>query len=86
LIDDWNYNLSGSFWGYVAESKDGENVGSCWGYVGDYEEAKKQISEEAEYEIEADIKEKKTKHERDLKAQIKNKVDFKNRKAINYVA
>lgn len=85
LINEWNYNLSGSIFGYVAESKEGENVGSCWSYIGDYQEMKEQMLEEARAEIEADIKEKKTKHEKKLKAQIKNRVDLKNREAINYV-
>lgn len=85
LIDEWNYNLEGSIFGYIAESKEEEDVGSCWGFIGDYQEIKEQILEEAKAEIEADIKEKKIKHEKKLKAQIKNRVALKNREAINYV-
>jgi hypothetical protein len=44
-IETWNDYLSSNVYGYVIETKAGEEVESCWGFYGDYDAKDGVISE-----------------------------------------
>ena len=48
-IEDFDNALTGSVYGYVVKSEDGEED-SCWGFVGDIDYVKQEAYEHAEYE------------------------------------
>ena len=80
LITDWNNNLSGNVWGYVAESKNGNDIGSCWGFYGDYDD--NGMIDEAKSEIDYYIKTELSKHIKRVKAQIKAGVPLAKRQSL----
>ena len=80
LIETWNDYLSGNVYGFITETKIGNDVGSCWGFYGDYN--KSGMIEEAKGEIDSYVEEKLKKHARQLKVQILKGVSLNNRKAL----
>jgi hypothetical protein len=77
-IETFDDYLSGNVYGYVAETKNGEQIGSCWGYYGSTEEPIKEAKSEIDYYLERKRKEKQNK----VKTLIKNKVNLIKREEI----
>jgi len=75
LIEEWNQYISGEVFGYVID-EDGD---SCWGFYGDPEEYLLQEAKDIiDYTIDQTIK----KHNKTVKAYIKNNVPISKRKAL----
>lgn len=78
LIESWNDALSGNVYGFMAETKDGDDIDSCWGFYGDYN--KSGIIEEAKADIDVYVKQTADKLCRRTKNYIIHKVEIGKRK------
>ena len=74
LINTWNEYLHGEVYGYNSDA------GGCWGFYG--EEGYKQMIDEAKSEIDSYVADKLSKHNKQLKAQIKRGVPIDKRQAF----
>lgn len=78
LIKTWNDYLSGNIYGFMAETKDGDDIGSVWGFYGDYDTSG--IIDEAKSDIDVYVKTEADKLCRKTKNYIIHKVDISKRK------
>ena len=75
IVNTWNDYLSGNVYGYVIDNGDGD---SCWGFYGD----DKYAIEEAKSQIDYMVKENIRKHEKKLRAYVKNNVPIEKRESM----
>jgi len=78
-VDTYDDFLTGSVYGYVIETPEGEEIGSCWGFFGDYD--KNTIPECASI-IDHHIKSEREDHFNMLKGWIRNKVPLRCRQPL----
>lgn len=68
LYEDWAF---GNVYGFEIKDADGEDLASCWGFYGDYDG---DMLDECRSTIDYDIQRKQTKHYKQLKLWIRNRV------------